>query len=277
MHINKLLDKICSLNNVSFVGRTTLGTPIPMVSLGNKKDGGVLIVGAVHAREYITAYLLYELIQEYDGDYPVDVIPILNIDGAILSKEGLNELPLKVRERTTLLRLNDGSTDFSLWKANIRGVDINVNFPADWGKGKYNITHPAPANYIGPCPFSEWETVAVMDAINARDYALVIAYHSKGEEVYYGFGDNKYYKKEAQMLANHLGYKLKRTPHSTGGLKDYFTLTTGRLGLPVEVGKDSFLHPYPLTELQSLKKQHSGVIAQATEIADILWTQKYVL
>ena len=277
MHINKLLENINSLKNVTNVGITTLGTPIPMVSLGKKRDGGVLIVGAVHAREYITAYLLYELIKEYDGDYPVDVIPILNIDGVTLCKEGLNELPLKLKERTTLLRLNDGSTDFSKWKANVRGVDINVNFPADWGKGKSNVTRPAPENSIGPCPFSERETVCIMDVINNNDYALVVAYHSKGEEVYYGFGDNRLYKSEAQTFANYLDYKLKRTPDSAGGIKDYFTLTTGRLGLTVEVGKDTLPHPYPLTELPNLIKQHSGVIPLTTEIANKLWTQKYVL
>jgi hypothetical protein len=68
-----------------------------------------------------------------------------------------------------------------------------------------------------------------------------------------------------------LGYALKETPRSAGGLKDYFTLQTGRLGLTVEVGKDELWHPYPENRLPELYKQHDGTIEILVELAKELW------
>ena len=259
--------------SIGVIGKSTLGEPIHLIHKGKPQKGGVLLIGSTHAREYITAYLLRDLIKEYDGEYPVDVIPLLNPDGVRLCLGGLDALTLKLRDRITLLRINGGSTDFSLWKANVRGVDLNVNCDARWGQGQSNITHPAPQNYIGPCPFSEVESYAIKRVIDEGDYSLVVAYHSKGEEVYYGFGRNKKYKAEASLVANALGYALKTTPRSTGGIKDYFTLSTNRLGLTIEVGNDSLTHPIGLEYLDEIKDKHKGIINLYTEIAKRLWTK----
>ena len=273
MQVTEFLDSLNSTGTLSYIGETTLGTPIPMVSKGKGEMGKVLLLGAVHAREYITAPLLHSLMKEYDGEYPVDCIPMLNIDGVTLVTEGLNGIPLTMRNRISLLRVNDGSTDFSLWKANIRAVDLNVNCDADWGQGKGNLTRPAPSGYIGPCPFSELESYTVKRLLDNNSYALVVCYHSKGEEVYYGYGRNHKYKKQAKAVADRLGYALKRTPHSTGGIKDYFTLTTNRLGLTIEVGSDNLSHPIGLEHLDELKEKHKGIINFFTEIAKELWTE----
>ena len=262
---------------LEYIGETRYGYPIPMISKGSERKGGVLIVGGVHAREYITARLLCELTAAYSGDYPIDVVPSLNIDGAILSEHGLDEFALRMRERTRLVRINDGSTDFTLWKANIAGVDINTNFDAGWGEGEDNLGLPAPSGYVGPRPFSEPETRAARDLMERadKDYALAVAYHSKGEEVYWGFRNDTRYKREAARVARALGYKLKKTPRSAGGLKDYWTLTTGRLGLTIEVGSDVFPHPYPLSELSALVRQQTGMFGLYAEIAEKLYTKDY--
>lgn len=275
MQVNEFLDSLSNIGGtLSYLGETTLGEKIPLLSKGNvARAGKVLLIGATHAREYITAYLLRDLFEQYDGDYPVDLVPMLNIDGVRLSQGGLNALTLKLRDRITLMRINGGSTDFSQWKANVRGVDLNVNNDAKWGQGQSNITYPAPENYIGPCPFSEVETYALKRVIDNGEYALVVCYHSKGEEVYYGFGNNYKYKAEASLVANGLGYKLKRTPKSSGGIKDYFTHSTGRLGLTVEVGSDALSHPIGLEHLEELKKRHQGIIDLYVEIAKRLWTK----
>lgn len=272
MQVQEFLDSLSSFENLSTVGSTLLDTPIPMISKGKGERGKVLLIGAVHAREYVTAPLLTSLIEDYNGEYPVDCIPLLNVDGVRLAVEGLNALPLKLRDRATLLRLNGGSTDFSLWKANVRGVDLNVNCDADWGNGKGNVNYPAPEGYVGPCPFSENESYAVKKLIDSSNYALVVCYHSKGEEVYYGFKHNLKYKNEALRVARKLGYKLKTTPHSTGGIKDYFTYKTGYLGLTIEVGNDKLAHPITLDHLEELKIKHKGIINLFTDIAKRIWT-----
>ena len=273
MQVQQFLDNLNKVGTLSYVGETALNTPIPMISKGKGEKGKVLLVGAVHAREYITAPLLLDLINDYDGDYPVDCIPLLNVDGVSLVTEGLNGLTLKLRDRQTLLRLNGGSTDFSLWKANLRGVDLNLNADADWGKGRGNLNYPNPEGYIGPFPFSEKESYAVQRLIDSNDYALMVCYHSKGEEVYYGYKRNHRYRKEALRVAEKLQYKLKTTPYSTGGLKDYFTLKTGYLGLTIEVGSDALSHPITLDHLEELKERHKGIINLYTEIAQKIWTK----
>ena len=157
-------------------------------------------------------------------------------------------------------------------KANVRGVDLNVNCDADWGNGKGNVNYPAPEGYVGPCPFSENESYAVKKLIDSSNYALVVCYHSKGEEIYYGFKHNLKYKNEALRVARKLGYKLKTTPHSTGGIKDYFTYKTGYLGLTIEVGNDKLAHPITLDHLEELKIKHKGIINLFTDIAKRIWT-----
>ena len=71
----------------------------------------------------------------------------------------LNGKPLK----DFILLVNDGSTDFSYWKANANAVDMNVNFDAGWGKGVQNVFCPAPANFVGYYPNSEREVRSIID------------------------------------------------------------------------------------------------------------------
>ncbi len=275
MQVDDFLNSLNGIGTLSYVGYTTLNEPIPMLSKG-ESEAKILLIGSTHAREYVTSYLLRDLFIEYQGLTRVDLVPMLNIDGVRLCLDGLNSLPLKMRDRITLLRLNNGSTDFSLWKANIRGVDLNVNCDADWGKGEKNILYPSPENYIGPCPFSENESYAIKRLIDNGNYALVVCYHSKGEEIYYGFKNNLKYKSTALKVANALKYKLKRTPRSSGGIKDYFTLSTSRLGLTVEVGNDNLKHPIGLSELENLKIRHAGIINLLAKLGEELW-KKYNL
>lgn len=254
---------------LTIIGETVLGYGIPMLTKGSGEEK-ILLIGGTHAREHIASNLLFELFERYKGDYRIDCVPVLNIDGVLLARNGLNALPLRMRDREYLLKLNK-SRDFSLWKANIRGVDINVNFDAGWGEGKENVMCPGPESYIGKYPGSEPETRAVEKLLNKKDYALAVSYHSKGEEVYFGFRDDNRYREQAERFSKYLSYQLKETPGSAGGIKDYWTKTTGRLGLTVEVGSDSFPHPYPESELDNLIKRHEGSLELLTEIGKELW------
>jgi|AGTN01.2.fsa_nt_gi Zinc carboxypeptidase. len=253
------------------IGRTVLGYPIPLLSKGEGKER-LLLVGTVHAREHITTDLLIELFKAYKGTAAVDLVPMLDIDGYLLQTGGVDSLPLRPGDKRDLIAINKGA-DFSLWKANVRAVDLNVNFDAGWGEGKSNVRYPSPENFIGDFPESEPETKAIVRLLKEKDYALAAAYHTKGEEVYYGFRGDKRYKEEAERLSDHLKYTLKETPDSAGGLKDFFTLKTGRLGLTIEAGSDSFPHPYPESELKNLSERHAGSIELLTETARELWTK----
>lgn len=269
MDYNEYIDRCKKVGGrLSYIGKTFYGLPIPIISKG-RKIPKVLVCGGVHAREHITSELLLALAERYNGDGAVDFVPMLNIDGVMLEQYGTDYFDIGNNLRAFLINVNNGE-DFRLWKANLRAVDINVNFDAGWGTGKSNRFSPSPESYVGVKPESEPETFAAANLIRNNRYSGVIAYHSKGEEVYYGFKDNNAYKAEAEKIADFLRYKLKETPDSAGGLKDYYLTLYKGLGLTIEVGKDRFPHPYPVSELDNLIKQHEGVIELIWETANRL-------
>ena len=74
--------------------------------------------------------------------------------------------------------------------------------------------------------------------------------------VYHGFGNNYRYKEEAARYAESLDYILTTAEGSAGGLKDYFDVASGGLGLTTEVGSDALTHPIGIEELDNLMKKH---------------------
>lgn len=247
-------EKLCEGLNPVYIGTSALGYPIPMF----RKPGTpkVLIVGGVHAREATTVLLTLKLFRESRGELGIDCIPLLNPDGVVLSEGGLENLTLTAKKRARLLEIN-GSSDFSNWKANINAVDLNVNCDADWGKGRQNVTYPAPANYIGSAPFSEPETRAVREVLK-NPYDCVLCYHARGEEIYYGFKGVAHYP-IAEALGEYLNYRPLMTPYSAGGIKDYWIQETGKAGFTLEVGADdSDYHDLSEKNLNTLWEKHKN-------------------
>ena len=227
------------------IGKTVQNRPIFMRRVGTSKPN-LLIIASVHAREHITTDLMNAIVDAYDGGGSFDYVPMLNADGVLKAKYG-------------------GDT---LWKANANGVDLNVNFDADWGMGKSNTRTAGSENYIGEYPHSEPEAKAIVNLLKMNDYSLVVCYHSKGEEIYYGFADNFGHVEEASGFAAFLGYELKTSAGSAGGIKDFYCKNYKGLGLTVEVGEDRFDHPYPVSELPNLIKKHTGTIELLIEAGD---------
>ena len=144
------------------------------------------------------------------------------------------------------MSLNGGSEDFSLWKANGRGVDLNVNFPALWGTGTSNKFAPAPSDYVGEYPLSEPESSALALFTLKVQPSATVSVHARGGVIYGGFGCYDPERALAEEVAAACGYPLLKAEGSAGGYKDWFIATTARLGLTVEVGGEDT--PYP--ELQ---------------------------
>lgn len=232
-----LINSISKMGKLDFVGSTVLGYGIPLVHVGYDRPH-TLIIGSVHAREYITTQLLNKLVPKASG-CSFDYLPMLNIDGVMLCQHGLDAIKDDIRKKS-LLVYNKDNKDFSQWKANINGVDLNVNYDADWGEGKSNITYPSSENYIGKVAESEPETKAVVELLKRNQYSLVACYHSKGEVVYWGFESNFRHYNEAKTIADKLKYSLQRSEGSAGGIKDYYCTKYLGLGVTIEVGKDSF-------------------------------------
>ena len=171
---------------VFIVGYSVLGRPIYGVFKGGYSGGQVLIQAAIHAREGVTAPVVLKMMENYSGSAGVWCLPMVNPDGTELVRVGLDSVADE-KKRGFVLEVNGGSEDFSLWKANINAVDLNVNFPAKWGTGTQNVTYPAPGNYIGAYPLDQPESRALHDFTLKIQPAVTLSYHAKGEVIYKGF------------------------------------------------------------------------------------------
>lgn len=238
------MDVLCELREFyknfkgekGYIGCSGNGKLIPYFAVKKTVSPIILVQYAIHAREYVTTYLAMQQIKEFEKNGKIGTvyfIPAVNVDGI---KIALKQNPL--------------------YKANAFGVDLNVNFDAKWGTGSKNVREKGSENFIGDSPFSE------IESRNLRDFTLdvmpdmTVSYHSKGEEIYYEFYQDKQSKIRdkmlAQTVANVTGYKIKSTPNSAGGYKDWCIERLGIPAITVEVGDDSIAHP--------LKKQHVSLI-----------------
>lgn len=167
-----------------------------------------------------------------------DFVPMVNPDGVELCIEGLNGR----KDGQSLRALNEGELNFSRWKANIRGVDLNRNYNA--GFETYSLISekksPSYAYYSGQKPESEPETKALADLTRRRDYDMVLAYHTQGEVIYWTYGNLEIAgaRAYADMFSQASGYALDQ-PESiaaSGGYKDWFIDHFKKPGFTIECG-----------------------------------------
>lgn len=213
----------------------------------SKTDFPVVIVqSAIHAREYITAYLSLFLAEDFKkrGKHgKVYFLPLVNPDGV---KIALEKDPL--------------------YKANGRGVDLNVNFDAGFKTGAKNVSAAGSENYTGEFPFSERETRTLRDFTLSVMPSATISFHSKGEEIYYGFNGKREEDKEAaELLGRSAGYAVLHSENSAGGYKDW---CVDKLGIPaftVEIGRDELSHPLGKKELKDVIEKNRDAVMLLTE------------
>ncbi len=270
MTFQELQNDILSLRDIpgvdwSVIGYSVLGTPIYAVHVGRYEGKQVLVEGAIHAREWITTPLLIKMVQYYatqtfeGGMY---FIPLSNPDGVQLALDGLTSIPQNRHQ--FLLDVNYGARDFSLWKANISAVDLNVNFDALWGQGTQNVRYPSSANFIGYEPNSQPEVQALINFTNQVQPDITLSYHTKGEVIYYGFETlspaqlKRDYRIATQLSAIN-GYPVIKTEGSVGGYSDWVSLNLGVPAFTIEVGNLSLPHPITEQYLNTIYEQNKDV------------------
>ena len=243
------------------IGKSLDGRDIFYIFAGSK--GGLKIIAqyAIHAREWITALLAIEQIKylaRQGAGFGVYFIPIANPDGAALATQGIAAASGKRREFVQSL-----CKDFTLYKANARAVDLNVNFAARWGSGVSNIFYPAPENYVGTRAFSEPETRALRDFTLKIKPRATLSYHTKGEEIYWHFCQTASHRQRDYNIAKELseltGYPLKYTFGSAGGYKDWCIQNLKIPSFTVEVGSDNLPHPIGREHLGKIFNQNKQI------------------
>lgn len=257
--------------HVTYLGQSILGKKIPMITLGKGKKT-VLYVGAHHGMEWITTALLLKFANEYcellesnghightsvsylNSTRSICIVPMLNPDGVEYQLEGVKaDNPLRGR----LIKMNGGSDDFSMWQANARGVDLNHNYDAGFFEyykkdSTQKLSDGAPTKWCGNVPESEPESGLLANFVRFnRDIGLSLAFHSQGEEIYYGdcFDPPSENLRAGKILARMSGYKLCKTEGTatSGGFTDWVVKELRKPAFTVECGKGE--NPLPIESL----------------------------
>lgn len=216
------------------------------IKLGEGSPVGVAVYG-IHGREWLTARLAkahFLDAQKQGISGSIWLIPLANPDGALLSQKGLSAAKGCPYFRY-LSAYSNGELRF--WKANARGVDLNVNFDAKWGEGVRNVRRRGAENYIGERPFSEPESLALKRFTEEIEPDYTVSFHTKGEEIYWYFGQGAFAAARdyriGQALSMATGYPLRLARGSVGGYKDWCISALKIPAYTVEVGSDCFAHP----------------------------------
>jgi g-D-glutamyl-meso-diaminopimelate peptidase len=186
-------------------------------------------------------------------------VPLLNPDGVELVLEGIRE---GHPNKDQLLEWNNHSADFSGWKANIRGVDLNDQFPAHWEEERLrrNVSMPGPMNYSGDAPLSEPEACAIANFTWKHSFALVLSLHTQGEEIYWNY--RGYEPIEAAKIADKFelesGYRAVYLTDSDAGYKDWFIQQFRRPGFTIEAGYGK--NPLPIEQLDEIYEKVSIIL-----------------
>ncbi|MDX8344131.1 M14 family metallocarboxypeptidase [Rossellomorea sp. YZS02] len=260
------------------IGTSVDGRYLYAFRLGTGKEE-ILVDASHHAREHLTTNLVMEMIDKYSyayqqnqkiGGYSIRdllsqttiwFVPMVNPDGVTLVQRGHSS----AKNPAQVLRLNNGKTDFSAWKANIRGVDLNRQYPADWENICCNPGKPDPQNYKGTKPLTEPEARALYDFTNAHTFKGALTYHSSGEILYWYFHQDAKRKARdlaiAKKISHKTGYRLvKPTKNpSGGGFSDWFTISQKKPGFTPEISPYVGNKPVPVSSFDSIWRENYTV------------------
>jgi hypothetical protein len=279
--LNKLSTMYPDLIQEKVIGTSAYGRDIYAVSVG-KGPASILINGSHHAREWITTnlnmYMLDEYAEAYEKEQSINglnvkqildqtkiwFIPMVNPDGVTLSQLGPSAFPASIR--STLLAWNNGSDNFTRWKANAQGIDLNRQYDGGWSDIWYDpVTHPWYEDYKGQAPYSAPETQAVLNGINQINPQIITSYHASGGLIYFEYKVTGAEYTVDHTLASHLstltGYPLRypAANPSGGGLTDWWTHNEHRPGFTIEIGPFEGEYPVPIQYFDSIWSQNKAV------------------
>ena len=256
--------------------QTDFGRDVPALVIG-RGERKVIFSGAHHANEWITATVLLKFAEDlaraiagggelygipgelFDRYAAVHIVPMVNPDGVDLVtgaiEPGSREYAAaeKLAGNYPQIPFPDG------WKANLNGVDLNLQYPAGWLTAReikfaQGYTRPGPRDFVGRFPLSQPEAQALADYTQRIDPELVIAWHSQGEVIYWQYGGIEVpgAREIAERFANLSGYRLEDTPYNSSfaGYKDWFIQTYRRPGFTIEVGSGE--NPLPLSQFAEI-------------------------
>jgi predicted nucleic-acid-binding protein len=269
--------EICSIEKIgkSFENRDIYCLKISdNVNETEKDEEQMLVVGAHHAREWISVEVPLEfaryLAENYSKDDKVKelvdnrrffIIPVVNPDGLEYSQKN-SKYWRKNRRKNS-----NGSY----------GVDLNRNYGYEWGNVGAS-SNPGSDTYHGTGPFSEPESSAIKALCEREKFSASISFHSYGKLVLHPFGygydipnpKQKEFEHLSKGMAKLNGYRAQNSAElypAMGDSDDWFfgekkiysfTFELGRTFIPSE------------NEIESIcKKNIKSMIWLAEEIEKV--------
>jgi g-D-glutamyl-meso-diaminopimelate peptidase len=263
-------------------GTSVMGNRLHLLTIGTGPSR-VFYNASHHANEWITSTLVMRFLEDYAAAFASGGTIYGKSARALFEKTTLSLMPMVNPDGVDLVT---GELDSGLyydracgfarsypavcfprgWKANINGVDLNLQYPAGWENAreiKYRLgcTEPGPRDFVGDAPLSQPESRAVYELTRLGDFSLTISFHAQGKVIYWKYLDfepkNAY--EIAQKFSAASGYAAEETPYASGfaGYKDWFISAYNRPGSTVEVGEG--VAPLPLAQLPSIYADCLGI------------------
>ena len=269
------------------IAHTAFQRPLRTLVIGNGPRK-VIYTASHHANEWITSYVLLKYgetlaraiadkgtvfgipaaqIAETATIYMVPMVDPDGVDlvvGAIQPGQIAYEAARRMADFYPQIPFPDG------WKANLLGVDLNLQYPAGWLQAReikfsQGYTRPGPRDYVGRAPLGQLEARALAGYTEYIDPALVLAYHSQGKVIYWQFRDYEVpgARELGEQFAAASGYALEDTPYesSFAGYKDWFIQEYRRPGYTIEVGEGE--NPLPLEQFDEIYRDNEGILTLA--------------
>ena len=271
-----ILQTIFPFMKVTAIGYSSLGKEIKEMRIGCGKKK-VHMNASIHANEWITSLVLMEWLNEYlvaltNGmkvghcsalelflECEVSIVGMANPDGVDLVIDGPPE-----GLESICLELNEGKADFHGWKADIEGIDLNRQFPANWDtmKERYQAG-PGPRDYPGERPLTQKEAIALAELVRREDFDRVIALHTQGHEFYWGYNGHEPALSAimAREFAVKTSYASIQYVDSHAGFKDWFIQEYKRPGFTIELGKG--VNPLPLSQFKAIYEETKHLLNAA--------------
>ena len=266
---------------------TAFARPIRTLVIG-EGPRKVLYTAAHHANEWITTLVLLKFAEELaeaiatrgqifgqdaaaiSRSSTIYMVPMVDPDGVDLVVGAITpdmlqyDLARRLAENYPEIPFPEG------WKANLLGVDLNLQYPAGWLQAReikfsQGFTRPGPRDYVGRYPLSQFESSALAGYTEVIDPALILAYHTQGGEIYWQFQgiETEGARALGEEFAKVSGYTLTDAPYESGfaGYKDWFIKRFRKPGYTIEAGRGE--NPLPISQFDEIYRDNLGILVTA--------------